>query len=204
MQRLALFLTVFTALVVPSVAQAATADVETGDFFFRPDYTRIEPGDTVSWTLLEGSPHTVTSQPSAPSPFDSGELLPGQSFAFTFTAAGRYPYICDIHPFMKGVVQVGPDTVDPVLSKVRAKLGKRRVRVTFGLSETSRVSAKLVATKRPGKVLRRTRARKLENGRRVISLKSKALAAGRYRVTLTAKDPEGNVGTARAFFLVPR
>jgi plastocyanin len=204
MQRLALLLAVSSALVVPSAAQAAPASVEIGDFFFRPDYARIEPGDTVTWTMLDGSPHTVTSEPSAPAPFDSGELLSGQTFAFTFAAAGRYAYICDIHPFMKGVVQVGPDTVDPVLSKVRAKLGERRVRVTFGLSETSRVSAKLVATRRPGKVLRRMRARKLENGRRVISLRRQGLAAGRYRIRLTAKDPEGNIGTARATFRIAR
>jgi plastocyanin len=193
---------VVLALVLPGSAVAATATVATGDFFFRPAYTRIEPGDTVTWTVLEGSPHTATSQPSAPAPFDSGELLPGQSFSFAFAAAGRYAYICDIHPFMKGVVQVGPDTVDPVIRRVSAKVGKRSVRVAFRLSETSRVSAKLVSVKHPAKALRRARARKLTNGPHAISFKRGGLAAGRYRVTLSARDPEGNVGTTATAFRV--
>lgn len=201
MRKIAL-LPVVLALVLPGSAAAATAEVDTGDFFFRPDLTRIEPGDTVTWTMLEGSPHTVTSEPTSPVPFDSGELLPGQRFSFTFAAAGRYPYLCDLHPFMKGVVQVGPDTVDPVVGKAKAKLGKRSVRVTFRLSETSRVSAKLVSVKRPGKVLRRAAARRVANGPRAISVKTRGLAAGRYRVTVTAKDPEGNLGTARANFRI--
>lgn len=201
MHKIALF-PVVLALVLPGSAAAATANVDTGDFFFRPDLTRIEPGDTVTWTMLDGSPHTVTAQPSSPVPFDSGELLPGQRYSFTFAAAGRYPYLCDLHPFMKGVVQVGPDTVDPVVSRAKAKLGKRSVRVAFRLSETSRVSAKLVSVKRPGRVLRRAAARKVENGPRAISVRTRGLAAGRYRVTVTAKDPEGNLGTARAGFRI--
>jgi plastocyanin len=191
-------LPVVLALVLPGSCVGATATVETGDFFFRPAYTRIEPGDTVSWTVLEGSPHTATSAPSAPAPFDSGELLPGHSFSFAFATAGRYPYVCEIHPFMKGVVQVGPDTIDPTIRRASAKVGKRRVRVAFRVSETSRLSAKLVATRRPGKLLRRALPRRLENGPHVISFKRAGLAAGRYRVTLAAEDPEGNVGTAKA------
>lgn len=188
------------ALAFPGAASAADANVQIGDFFFRPDYTRIEPGDSVTWTMLDASPHTATATSASPAPFDSGELLPGQTFAFTFTAPGRYPYLCTLHPFMKGVVQVGPDTVDPRLARPRAKVGTRSVRVSFRLSETSRVSSKLVATKRPGKVLRRTKARKIANGARSVSVPIRGLADGRYRVTLTAKDPEGNLGSAKVVF----
>jgi len=201
MRRL-LLSTVFLALTFPGSAVAA--DVQIGDFSFRPDYTRIEPGETVTWTVLgDASPHTVNSAAGAPAAFDSMELLPGELFSFNFAAAGRYPYVCDIHPFMHGVVQVGPDTVKPKLAKPKAKLGKRSVRVSFRLSETSRVSAKLVSPKKPGKTLKRARAKKIRNGARSIGLKTKGLAAGRYRVTLSAKDPEGNVGTAKVAFRIP-
>jgi plastocyanin len=202
--RVLIALLVAGSLAAPSAASAADANVKVGDFFFRPDYTRIEPGDAVTWTVLAGSPHTATSASGAPVPFDSGELLPGQTYAFTFTAAGRYPYLCTLHPFMKGVVQVGPDTVDPKVTRARAKVRTRAVRVSFRLSETSRVSAKLVSTKRPRKVLRRAKPRKLENGRRAIAIRTRGLAAGRYRVTVTAKDPEGNTGSAKASFRLRR
>jgi plastocyanin len=200
--RFLIALLVVGALVAPGVASAADANVAVGDFFFRPDYTRIEPGDSVTWTVLEGSPHTATATSASPAPFDSGELLPGQAFAFTFTAPGRYPYLCTLHPFMKGVVQVGPDTIPPKVTRPRAKVGKRSLRVSFRLSETSRVSTRLVAVKRPGKVLRRTKARKLENGARSVSIPRRSLADGRYRATVTARDPEGNRGTAKVSFRV--
>lgn len=201
MRRL-LLITTLLALAVPSPAVAADAQI--GDFSFRPDYTRIEPGETVTWTVLgNASPHTVNSAPGAPAAFDSLELLPGDAFSFTFAAAGRYPYVCDIHPFMKGVVQVGPDTVEPTLAKPKAKLGKRGVRVSFRLSETSRVSAKLASVRKLGKALKRVRAKRIRNGARSVSLKTKGLAPGRYRVTLSAKDPEGNVGSAKVAFRIP-
>jgi len=201
MRRLLLLTTLF-ALIVPGSATAA--DVQVGDFSFRPDYTRIEPGDSVTWTVLANAgPHTASSAAGAPAAFDSMELLSDQAFSFTFAAAGRYPYLCHIHPFMRGVVQVGPDTVKPKLAKPKAKLGKSSVRVSFRLSETSQVSAKLAATKKPGKTLKRVRAKKIRNGARSISLKTKGLAPGRYRVTVSAKDPEGNVGIAKVAFRIP-
>jgi plastocyanin len=200
--RRSLLLTTLVALILPGTAVAA--DVQVGDFSFRPDYTRIDPGETVTWTVLgNASPHTVNSGAGAPAAFDSTELLPGQAFSFTFAAAGRYPYHCNIHPFMKGVVQVGPDTVDPKLTKLKAKLGKSNVRVFFRLSETSRVSAKLASAGKPRKVLERVRAKKLRNGARSLTVATKDLAAGRYRVTVSAKDPEGNLGTARIAFRIP-
>jgi plastocyanin len=200
MHRL-LLLPVLLALIAPGSATAA--DVAVGDFSFRPEYTRIEPGETVTWTVLgNASPHTVNSASASPATFDSMELLPGQSFSFAFASVGRYPYLCDIHPFMKGVVQVGPDTVEPKLAKPKAKLGERSVRVSFRLSETSRVSAKLASTKRPSKALKRVRAKKVRNGARSVGIKTKGLGPGRYRVTLSAKDPEGNVGTAKVAFRI--
>lgn len=191
-------------LLVPSSATAATATVDVGDFSFRPDYTRIEPGDSVTWTMLEGSPHTVTSEPGAPVPFDSGELLPGQQFSQAFPDAGRYPYLCELHPFMAGVVQVGPDTTPPVLSKLFAKAKGKRVWVAFRLSEDSRVSASVASVKRPAKKLRKTRAVKKGDGRQSISVRIGGLKPGAYRVTLVAKDPEGNQDTASKRFRIPK
>jgi len=40
--------------------------------------------------------------------FQSGLLLPGQSFSLTFTEPGVYPYTCAIHPGMTGTITVLP------------------------------------------------------------------------------------------------
>ena len=42
--------------------------------------------------------------------FSSGLLEPGQSFTLTFTKPGIYPFVCNIHPGMGGVVVVQPNS----------------------------------------------------------------------------------------------
>jgi hypothetical protein len=101
------------------------------------------------------------------------------------------------------VVQVGPDTIDPALTKVGAIAGRKAVRVRFRLSEGARVSASIASRAKPRRVLRRTKARPLQDGRRSIRLDTAGLAPGRYRVTVTAKDPERNTGVARVGTKIP-
>jgi plastocyanin len=63
--------------------------------------------NTVQWTNNDSSPHTVTADGGA---FSSGNMAPGQSFSFTFTAPGTYTYHCTYHPWMVAavVVRAGP------------------------------------------------------------------------------------------------
>jgi plastocyanin len=49
--------------------------------------------------------HTVTSTAS-PLRFDSRTLRAGDTFSFTFKAAGTYDYFCKAHPNMTGRVVV--------------------------------------------------------------------------------------------------
>jgi plastocyanin len=200
--RLPVLLTAL-ALLAPSTAHAATADVAIGDFFFKPGYVRVEPGDTVTWTS-DGSPHDVKSRPASPLAFDSGELLPGETFSQAFPAAGRYPYLCSIHDFMLGVVQVGPDTIAPKLTKLATTVRGKRVWVAFRVTETVRVSASVASAKKPKRKLRRVKARKAEEGGRSLFAKIGGLKPGRYRITLVAEDPEGNSGKASARFKIPK
>jgi plastocyanin len=91
------------------------ADIKIVDDAFAPDTLSIHPGETVTWTLLEGV-HTVTSNPGSMScspssieSFDSGLMQSGgtTTFQHTFNAAGTFAYHCEVHGCeMKGTVTV--------------------------------------------------------------------------------------------------
>ena len=66
----------------------------------------------IVWTNDDVTAHTVTSDnqyvDKINGPFDSiksiGLIPPKQTFEFTFTAEGEYPYHCEPHPWMTGKV----------------------------------------------------------------------------------------------------
>jgi plastocyanin len=67
----------------------------------------VPVGTTVIWVNKDTISHTSTSDTGV---WDSGQLVPGQSFSYTFASPGTYPYHCSIHgaASMSGVVQVNP------------------------------------------------------------------------------------------------
>ena len=85
-----------------SAAAAADATVAIKNFKFAMDVT-VTPGSTVTWTNLDGEPHTVASVDGL---FRSPGLDQNDSFRFTFDKPGVYKYICSIHPGMKGTITV--------------------------------------------------------------------------------------------------
>ncbi|HKH85986.1 MAG TPA: plastocyanin/azurin family copper-binding protein [Nitrososphaera sp.] len=83
------------------------------DTAYQPNPIQVSVGNTVTWTNDDSQPHTVTSgsngQPDNKfnsSPNFNPLLNPGQTFSFTFTQAGDYPYFCMLHPNMVGTVNV--------------------------------------------------------------------------------------------------
>jgi plastocyanin len=89
------------AIVAPTPVRGATHAVEIGDGFFSPASLSVQVGDTVTWTNVDDSPHTVSSDA-----FDSGNLEAGQTFSFTFTAAGTFGYVCNYHDEMTASITV--------------------------------------------------------------------------------------------------
>ena len=87
----------------PQPASSLVVWVSIRDFFFNPSQITIVPGTTVVWVNEGNRPHTVTADDGS---FDSGTLMPGQSFMVTFQGRGRISYFCEIHPFMRGSVTV--------------------------------------------------------------------------------------------------
>jgi plastocyanin len=96
-----LILPALVAAVSPSPARGATHSVEIGDGFFSPATLTVAVGDTVTWTNVDDSPHTVSA-----GAFDSGNLDGGQSFSFTFTETGTFEYVCSYHDEMTAAITV--------------------------------------------------------------------------------------------------
>ena len=81
----------------------AGTSVAIKDYAFTPATLTVPAGTTVTWTNNDPVPHTATAGDGS---FDSGNLNPGQSFAFTFATPGSYPYVCQYHAGMKGTIVV--------------------------------------------------------------------------------------------------
>lgn len=76
-------------------------EVAIENFSFNPASVEILTGDTIRWTNMDSTAHTVTG-----STFKSKVLEKGDTYEFLFTDAGTYNYNCSIHPSMKGTVVV--------------------------------------------------------------------------------------------------
>jgi plastocyanin len=82
-------------------ATSTTSQVTIKNFSFSPSPLNIKVGTTVVWLNQDPVLHHIKSDT-----FESGDLSQGQSFQFTFNAAGTYDYICKIHTTMKGKIIV--------------------------------------------------------------------------------------------------
>jgi len=103
--------------LLSAAAFAKTENVSIVDFAFSPQNITIDVGDTVVWTNNGVAPHTATSGTSCPTgdgKWDSGVLSNGQSFSFTFTQAGTFPYFCTIHCFTGTVIVNAAQSTIPV------------------------------------------------------------------------------------------
>jgi len=87
-----------------SVAMKTSSnDVGIAGFTFGPTKLTIAPGQYVTWTNGDDSPHQITFGQSQER---SAVLLKGQSHTQAFATAGVFDYSCGLHPNMKGAVEV--------------------------------------------------------------------------------------------------
>src|SRR5581483_11434371 len=89
--------------VLGGSVSAAPGDVAVTmkNFDFQPMSVAVPVGAAVTWTNLDGEPHTVTSVDGL---FRSGALDQGDHFTFRFAKPGVYAYLCSIHPRMRATV----------------------------------------------------------------------------------------------------
>jgi plastocyanin len=81
----------------------ANAEVKIDNFVFGPDTLTVPVGATVTWTNKDDIPHTVVSTDGV---FKSKVRDTDETFSYTFTKAGTYPYYCSVHPKMTGKILV--------------------------------------------------------------------------------------------------
>ncbi len=80
-----------------------TVDVEMQDYVFAPAAVEVEVGTTVRWTNRGQAPHTATADDGS---FDTGQITTGGSAGHVFATPGSFPFICTLHPDMKGTITV--------------------------------------------------------------------------------------------------
>lgn len=87
--------------VYPAVG--ATFRVAMSNTKFEPPNLTINVGDTVTWNNIGGLHDTVSGSSGVPSGVWNSNnqfrrlMFPGESFSFTFTTAGNFPYYCTPH-----------------------------------------------------------------------------------------------------------
>src|SRR5262245_12763462 len=74
-------------------------------FAFTPEQIVVPLGSTVVWVNEDGAPHTATADDGQA--FQSDLIARGQSFQFTATELGEFPYFCELHGSAGGVGMAG-------------------------------------------------------------------------------------------------
>jgi plastocyanin len=194
--------------------------------FFQGDVT-IAQGEAVTFQNMDTVPHDVTAQGKGSDGkplFQSAQVSTGESApveGVQYLTSGSYPYICSIHPFMKGTItvssegtpkprpggggggggsQAAADTTAPslslkVLDTKRSKVRKRR---SVQVSVTTNEPATVTVTATSGsKVLAKGTSKLNKAGTKKLSIKltRAGLKAVKSRkpvsVTVTADGKDG-------------
>jgi plastocyanin len=117
-----------TTLAPASAAAPPSVDVTIRSMRYDPVSLVVPQGTSVHWSNITtpSRAHDVVS--SLPGYIRSPLMVDGQSYRFTFAAAGTFTYVCSIHDVMIGSVEVP-------LTAVLVTTGKRPFfRLTLGTS----------------------------------------------------------------------
>ncbi len=77
-------------------AAGSGSTITIDNFEFAPETLQAKVGDTITVDNKDSAEHTVTATDKS---FDTGRFASGKK-TFTVTKAGRFEYVCDVHPFM--------------------------------------------------------------------------------------------------------
>ena len=94
-----------TASVTAPAAPVAGDAVSIDSFAFVPATLTVRAGNTVTWTNHDEEPHTVVANDGS---FHSPGMGSQATYSHMFPTAGKFDYVCSIHPFMHATVVVTP------------------------------------------------------------------------------------------------
>ena len=90
-----------------SVPLSGDAPVDIANFEFKPQKVMVKPGTKVTWTNTDTAIHDIKDTSTLATP-QSKDLAKGDTFSITYAQPGSYSYICGIHQYMMGTVEVVP------------------------------------------------------------------------------------------------
>ena len=102
--------TITTVITIPQDAD----DLGTGAY--NPNPVSVSGGSTVTWNNADSTPHTATADDGS---FDTGIINGGSSGSAlinTSTETRTIPYHCNVHPEMRGTLQVIPSSLSTASS----------------------------------------------------------------------------------------
>jgi len=87
----------------PSGEAVRSEKVKISGFQYDPETVTIQAGGKVIWQNEDSAEHTATLDDGS---FTTGSLAEGKLKSQSFKTPGTYTYFCEIHPQMKGTVEV--------------------------------------------------------------------------------------------------
>ena len=100
-------------LAVPGVAGPPQLSImiESALPYFMPAEAATVSGAAIRWINPTAAHHTITHDlclTTGPCAFESEVIAPNESYTIPSLPPGRYPYLCRLHPIMRGVLIVTP------------------------------------------------------------------------------------------------
>jgi plastocyanin len=90
-----------------SVPLSGDAPVAIINFEFKPQKVVVKTGTKVTWTNEDTTIHDIKDTSPLATPVGK-EMSKGETFSITYAQPGSYSYICGIHQYMTGSVEVVP------------------------------------------------------------------------------------------------
>ncbi len=92
----------------PGTPSGAAVSISAKDMKFSPSQVSVKAGATFSidFDNQDGAPHNIAISDASGASVSKGEIVSSKKVTYTVPAlaAGTYPFICEVHPDMKGTI----------------------------------------------------------------------------------------------------